>query len=94
MDKRRKHDDALEKQLRDDFFSAVERGELSIQDAVRKMRRISRLTQPEFARHRGVSLGVLRQIETGKGNPQVETLNRIASIFGFEVGFIKKIRRE
>lgn len=89
MDKRRKHiDPILEKELRKEFFLKVAHGELSLQDAVRQMRRISRLTQPEFARHRGIALGVLRKIESGEGNPQVDTLNKIGEIFGLEVGFV------
>lgn len=91
MDKRRKHiDNELEKGLREDFFAKILSGELTIQESVKRMRRISRLTQTEFAAHRGISLGVLRQLESGKGNPQVETLNRLADIFGLEVGFVKK----
>lgn len=44
-------------------------------------------TQPEFAKHRGISVQALRQIESGTGNPTVETLNKIASIFTVQVGF-------
>lgn len=56
------------------------------------MRQASRLTQPEFAKHRNISVAALRQIETGSGNPTMETLNKIASIFGLEVGFVPKRR--
>jgi DNA-binding XRE family transcriptional regulator len=55
------------------------------------MRRISRLTQPEFAKHRGISLVTLRKIETGNVSVNVETLNKIGDIFGLEVGFVKKV---
>jgi DNA-binding XRE family transcriptional regulator len=91
MDLRRKHlDPEIERSLRDEFYLKVINGELSIQEAVKRMRRLSRLTQAEFAKHRGISIGVLRQIESGSGNPQVDTLNKIADIFGLEVGFVKK----
>ncbi len=67
-------------------------GELTVHEAVAAMRKISRLTQPEFAKHRGISVQALRQIENGSGNPTVETLGKIASIFGLQVGFVRKRR--
>lgn len=92
MDKRRKENDlARQTELRDQFRRDILAHKLSIRDAVKTMRRLSRLTQPEFARHRGVSLPTLRQIEAGTGNPSVETLNKICSIFGLQVGFIPEI---
>jgi len=52
------------------------------------MRKISGLTQVEFARHRNVSLPALQQIERDQGNPTVETLNRLGAIFGLKAGFV------
>lgn len=52
------------------------------------MRHISGLTQPEFARHRGISVQALRQIESGQANPTVATLNAIAQVFGLKAGFV------
>lgn len=93
MDKRiKKIDHALERQARDRLFESVSRGELSFAKGVKQIRKLSKLTQPEFANHRGISLGALRQIESGKGNPQVETLNKIGEVFGLEVGFVIKNR--
>ncbi len=95
MDKRiKKIDHGLERQAREQFFAAVQRGELSFSAGVRQIRKLSKLTQPEFAKHRGISLGALRQIESGAGNPQVETLNKIAEVFGLEVGFVLKRKAE
>ena len=88
MDKRRKKiDPDAERDLRSRFYDNIKAGNLSIGDAVKEMRRLSRLTQPEFAKHRNISLGSLRQIEAGEGNPTVETLEKIGSIFGLEVSF-------
>lgn len=93
MDKRRKKiDQEAERELRARFYDNIKTGNLSIGQAVREMRRLSRLTQPEFAKHREISLGSLRQIESGAGNPTVETLEKIGSIFGLEVNFT--IKRE
>ncbi|MEQ1555510.1 MAG: helix-turn-helix domain-containing protein [Gallionella sp.] len=91
MDKRLKpNDKEFEKALVDAFFQKFSEGQFSVQDATRAMRRISRLTQPEFAKHRGISLATLRKIETGSGSANVETLNKIGEVFGLEVGFVKK----
>ena len=89
MDKRLKSKPSTDAQMarRDRFYASIRRGELSIAEAVVAMRKMSQLTQPEFAKHRGISVQALRQIESGTGNPTVETLNKIASIFTVQVGF-------
>ena len=93
MDKRRKRiDDHVERALRDDFHKDIAENRLSIHGAVKAMRRISRLTQAEFAKHRGISLPTLKLLESGKGNPKVETINKVAEIFGLRLGFVKKPR--
>lgn len=79
-----------ERKRMEDFFAQFSEGQISLADAVKEMRRISRLTQPEFAKHRNISLGTLRQIESGEADPRVATLNKIANIFGLEIGFVKK----
>ncbi|MDR3390942.1 MAG: helix-turn-helix domain-containing protein [Sulfuriferula sp.] len=95
MDKRLKPSDKeFERKLVDEFFQNFEEGRFSIRDATKAMRRISRLTQPEFAKHRGISLATLRKIETGNGSVNVETLNKIGDIFGLEVGFVKKVKKK
>jgi len=91
MDQRRKHiNPDAERELRAQFFADIEAGRLTLAEAVRQMRRLSRLTQPEFAKHRKISVGALKQIEAGEGNPKIETLNKIVEIFGLEVGFIRR----
>ncbi|MBV6320520.1 helix-turn-helix domain-containing protein [Duganella violaceipulchra] len=74
---------------RTELYDAVARGQLSLRDAVKQMRKISRLTQAEFAAHRGVSTKVIKEIEGGHGNPTVQTLNRIGEFFGLEVAFVR-----
>jgi DNA-binding XRE family transcriptional regulator len=92
MDKRltRPVDRDLALEQRDQFYKDLAEGKMSVAAAVVAMRKLSRLTQPEFAKHRGISTQALRQIETGQGNPTVETLEKIGSVFGLEVGFVKK----
>lgn len=76
------------------LHAGLARGETGIGEAVRTMRHISGLTQPQFARHRGISVQALRQVESGHGNPTVKTLDAIAKIFGLRVGFVPDARRE
>lgn len=77
---------------RETLYRQVLSGELSLEESIRAMQRFSGLTQEEFAAHRGVSVQALRKIVSGSGNPTVETLNRLVSVFGLEVGFVPKRR--
>ena len=89
MDKRVKHRDPEKStQAVAQLYAAVAADELSLGQGVRAMRRISGLTQAEFAAHRGISLQSLRLIERDAANPTVGTLNKVASIFGLRVGWI------
>lgn len=91
MDKRIKRmDPEREAELRRELFEGVMNNQLSVGEAVRLMQKVSRLTQTECAVHRGVSTRVLKEIIAGTANPTVETLNKIAAIFGMEVGFVAK----
>lgn len=70
--------------LRRAFYERFDRGELTLQEAARLMRRMFGMTQAAFAAHRGVSLRTIQNLERGRGRPSVESLNRIVSIFGLE----------
>src|SRR5258708_7285011 len=70
--------------LRKNFYEGIDRGHLTISDAVRAMRAIFDMTQAEFSVHRGVSEQTVQDLELGRGRPDVESLNRIASIFGLQ----------
>ena len=68
--------------LRRAFYEKIERGELTIPEAIKAMREMTGLTQSEFAAHRGVSRRVIQDIERGTGNPTVDSLNSVAKLFG------------
>jgi DNA-binding XRE family transcriptional regulator len=74
----------------DALHAGLASGSIDLAEAVRRMRHLSGLTQPQFARHRGISVQALRQIESGKGNPTVATLNAIADVFGLQVGLVPR----
>jgi DNA-binding XRE family transcriptional regulator len=55
---------------------------------MKAMRKMTGLTQTEFATHRGVSRRVIQDIERGTGKPTVDSLNGVAKLFGLQVGFV------
>ena len=89
MDKRIKTiDRERDREEREALYRDLAAGKVTVGEAVKRMRRLSKLTQPEFARHRGISTAAVRQIESDAGNPTVETLNKIVQVFGLRVGFV------
>lgn len=73
--------------------AAIEAGELSLGQAVRRMRRISGMTQKDFAtRIVGISPRILSAIERDQANPTVETLEKIALPFGYQLAFVPSRR--
>ncbi|QKC82143.1 MULTISPECIES: helix-turn-helix transcriptional regulator [Mesorhizobium] len=68
----------------------AEAGELRFPDAVAEIRRSLGLTQEQFAEITGTTKRQVAEIETGKANPTVETLQRIAGLFGFSLGFVPR----
>ena len=78
------------RQLLSDLHTQVLAGTIEITDALKLMRRISGLNQIDFAKHRGISVNALRQLESGQGNPTIETLNKVVSVFGLKVGLVAK----
>ena len=77
--------------LRHDFYKDLEEGNLgSLSNTIRKMRKVTGLTQPEYARLVGISPRVLIDLERGVGNPTLKTLEKIASPFGLRIALTKK----
>lgn len=73
------------------LIEAIRNNELSLGEAVRRMRAITGMSQKAYAeRIVGVSTRILAEIERDEGNPTVETLNKIGRPFGYTVGFVPK----
>lgn len=49
---------------------------------VKEKRKEAKLTQEEFAERTGVALTVIRKIEQGKNNLNLEKVNRVLKMFG------------
>ena len=52
---------------------------------VKEKRKEAGLTQEEFALRAGVALTVIRKIEQGKGNLNLEKANQVLRMFGHEL---------
>lgn len=63
---------------------------MPIHTTIKERRTILRLTQQDLAEMSGVGLRTLKEIESGKGNPSLAILNKIADILGMEVKLVIK----
>ncbi|SOD99740.1 helix-turn-helix domain-containing protein [Spirosoma fluviale] len=59
-------------------------------DTVKNRRDVLHITQEYLAELSGVSLRTIKQIESGKGNPTVETLSKLADVLGMELTLVIK----
>ncbi|MGC1203744.1 MAG: helix-turn-helix transcriptional regulator [Flavobacteriaceae bacterium] len=59
-------------------------------DAIKTRRDNLDVTQDLLADLSGVGLRTLKQFESGKGNPTLETLNKLANALGMELTFVVK----
>jgi len=57
---------------------------------VKQKRKETGLTQEEFADRVGVALTVIRKIEQGKTNLNLDKVNLVLSMFGHELAPVKK----
>lgn len=53
--------------------------------SIKERREMLRVTQEELAKLSGVGLRTLKQFESGKGNPTLGTLQKLADVLGMEV---------
>lgn len=73
------------------LYSDIDQGLLTIGQATRRMRKIVGMTQTEYAEKiLKIYPRVLMEIERDRGNPTLETLEKIAKPFGLTVGFTVK----
>ncbi len=74
------------------LYADIDAGILTIGQATRRMRKIVGMTQTEYAEKvLKIYPRVLMEIERDKGNPTLETLQKLATPFGLVVRFAKKI---
>ncbi|WP_370408992.1 helix-turn-helix domain-containing protein [Tenacibaculum dicentrarchi] len=59
-------------------------------EIIKNRRENLNVTQEMLADLSGVGLRTLKQFESGKGNPTLETLNKLGAALGVELTFIVK----
>jgi predicted transcriptional regulator len=74
--------------LRRELAALVPQSHTHIAQLMRTMRLITRKSQAEYARLCGVAPRVLADVESGKGSPTVETLEKLVRPFGYRVGIV------
>ena len=68
---------------------ALREGRLEIGQAVREMRRLTGLSQKDYAEKVAkIYPRVLMEIERGNANPTLDTLEKLAKPWGWKVGFL------
>lgn len=58
---------------------------------IKERRNLLGLTQQELADYTGLSLRIIKSIESGKGNPSIGTLSKIAEVLGLEIEMKVKV---
>ncbi len=56
-----------------------------LKDTIKKRRENLQVTQETLAELSGVGLRTLKQLESGKGNPTLLTIQKLADVLGFEL---------
>ncbi|WP_339784879.1 MAG: helix-turn-helix domain-containing protein [Imperialibacter sp.] len=58
---------------------------IEIYKIVKDRREMMQVTQETLAEISGVGLRTIKQFETGKGNPTLQTLQKLADVLGMEI---------
>lgn len=61
-----------------------------IGETIRKRRKVLGLLQPQLASISGVSTRTIQLVETGKGNPELDTLLQLITPLGLRVQLVLK----
>jgi DNA-binding XRE family transcriptional regulator len=76
------------------LYADLEERRLTLGQATRRMRKIVGLTQVDYAaKVLKIYPRVLMEIENDRGNPTLDTLEKVARQFGLKVAFVRE-RRE
>ena len=58
---------------------------MKLRDTIKNRREQTNLSQKDLAEMSGVSLATVKDIERGKGNPSLQTVEKILAVLGMEV---------
>lgn len=68
--------------------SSLERGEFELAPALRVIRALAGYSQQELAERVDLDVKVIKAIESGGGNPNFASLEKIAALVNLRVGFV------
>ena len=77
--------------LRESVASLVPHSSAPIGELIKAMRLSTKRSQPEYATLCGVSLRVVRQVESGRLNVRTATLEKLLRPFGYRIGIVHHI---
>ena len=60
---------------------------MSIQEVMKERRKKLGITQQDLAEMAEVGISTIKQIESGKGNPSLGTVEKIMEVLGMEIKF-------
>lgn len=60
---------------------------MSIQEVMKEHRKKLGITQQDLAEMAEVGISTIKQIESGKGNPSLGTVEKIMEVLGMEIKF-------
>ncbi len=63
-------------------------------DLIKERRAVLGLTQQDLSDYTGLSVRIIKSIEAEKGNPSLNTLEKIAEVLGLEVVIKVKVVNE
>lgn len=75
-------------EAREVFYEQIAANQLSLAEALKAMRAITGMTQPEYAKFVGVAARIIIDLERGVGNPTLSSLKKIVRPFRMGVGFV------
>lgn len=64
---------------------------MELNEVIKSRRKVLAISQLELAEMAEVSLATVKDIERGKGNPSLSTVNKLLGVLGLEMDF--KIRK-
>jgi transcriptional regulator with XRE-family HTH domain len=64
----------------------------SLATAIKSRRKLLKITQEALAQVSGISLRSLKQIESGKGNPTWNQVNKVLASLGWELKLSERIQ--
>ena len=77
--------DAKISQLKEEFYDQVDRGELSVVESLKIMRKIAGRSQAAYAKATKVNHKVLVDFERGVGNPTIHSIEKLLAPFNLEL---------